>query len=222
MGLPFLQRYSLPGAGREDGLADEQQTPALRGERRPEPHRAVPAQVELAQPVRAVSRLDRWSAPITRLVHLTPPVIRCPRLYGRARHGSIASVKTPGRSLGPRARALARADRGCDRDSPGAIVVSTAAEAATNSTRAPASVCPADRAPAGQHLAKAVKDRRDGGFRGVDDAEEADETVDEPGGRHVLGAGRVRHPAAQRIVRLDVAGPRRAAKPRRPGYSLPR
>jgi len=47
MGLPFLQRYSLPGAGREDGLADEQQTPALRGERRPEPHRAVPAQVEL-------------------------------------------------------------------------------------------------------------------------------------------------------------------------------
>jgi hypothetical protein len=32
----------------------------------------MPAQVKLAVPAHAVNRTDRWSAPITRLVHLLP------------------------------------------------------------------------------------------------------------------------------------------------------
>src|SRR5271169_1626918 len=64
----------LPGPGGERGLVDQPQAPVLGGQRGPKPHRAVSAQVELTQPVGAVSRLDRRSAPITRLVHFGPPV----------------------------------------------------------------------------------------------------------------------------------------------------
>jgi hypothetical protein len=55
--------------------------PALSGERRPLLARAVSAQVKLADPDHAVRRPDRGSAPITRLVHLPPPVGRAGSLY---------------------------------------------------------------------------------------------------------------------------------------------
>src|SRR4029077_17273069 len=44
--------------------------PALGGERRPQPARAVPVQVQLAAPVDAVCCADRGPAPATCLVHL--------------------------------------------------------------------------------------------------------------------------------------------------------
>src|SRR5580693_5534594 len=81
---------SLEDPAGECGLADQPHAPALGGQRGPEPHRAVSAQVELTQPVRAVSRLDRRSASIARLVHLGPPVTRYLRLHGRAGDRSLA------------------------------------------------------------------------------------------------------------------------------------
>ena len=44
--------------------------PSLRAQRRPEPVRAAPAEVELAVAARAVHRADGGSAPVTGLIHL--------------------------------------------------------------------------------------------------------------------------------------------------------
>jgi hypothetical protein len=54
--------------------------PALSGQRPPLPARAMPAQVKLASPVDPVypvRRADRGPAPITCLIHLPPPAVRC-------------------------------------------------------------------------------------------------------------------------------------------------
>ena len=86
----FLIRSGLPGQsfvdvsggwaryGRLAGLRNEYMLvnrpdgPALRGQRRPQLNGAVPAEVEFADPGHAVGGLDRWSAPVTRLVHAAP------------------------------------------------------------------------------------------------------------------------------------------------------
>jgi len=54
--------------------------PALSGQRPPLPARAMPAQVKPASPVDPiypVRRADRGPAPITCLIHLPPPAVRC-------------------------------------------------------------------------------------------------------------------------------------------------
>lgn len=54
--------------------------PALSAQRPPLPARAMPAQVKLASPVDPVypvRRADRGPAPITCLIHLPPPAVRC-------------------------------------------------------------------------------------------------------------------------------------------------
>ena len=54
--------------------------PALSGQRPPLPTRAMSAQVKLASPVHpvySVRRADRGPAPITCLIHLSPPAVRC-------------------------------------------------------------------------------------------------------------------------------------------------
>lgn len=54
--------------------------PALSGQRPPLPAPAMPAQVKLASPVDPVypvRRADRGPAPITCLIHLPPPAVRC-------------------------------------------------------------------------------------------------------------------------------------------------
>jgi len=63
------------GAGlrRERVHARRPEGPALGGQRRPMPARALSAQVQLARPVDPVCRAGRGSAPITGLIHLRPP-----------------------------------------------------------------------------------------------------------------------------------------------------
>ena len=63
------------GAGlrRERVHARRPEGPALGGQRRPLPARALSAQVQLARPVDPVCRAGRGSAPITGLIHLRPP-----------------------------------------------------------------------------------------------------------------------------------------------------
>lgn len=51
---------SLPGGGGERGLTDEPRARALRGQHRPQPHRAVPAQEQFALPVRAIPTVSCW------------------------------------------------------------------------------------------------------------------------------------------------------------------
>ena len=51
-------------------LADGVDRPSLRAQRRPEPVRAAPAEVQLAVAVRAIHRADGGSAPVARLVGL--------------------------------------------------------------------------------------------------------------------------------------------------------
>lgn len=82
--------------------------PALSGQRPPLPARATPAQVKLASPVDPVypvHRADRGPAPITCLIHLPPPAVRC-RVQVRQLHILITHhvnlVSRPGRSCGHR------------------------------------------------------------------------------------------------------------------------
>src|SRR5215469_17870920 len=60
----------LAGLRRERQLIDSPDGPALRGQRRPQPARAVPAQVQLAALGRAIHRADRRPASVARVVHL--------------------------------------------------------------------------------------------------------------------------------------------------------
>jgi len=53
-------------------LANRPDGPALRGQSRAQPNGAVPAEVELAGPGRAVGSPDSWPAPVTCLVHAAP------------------------------------------------------------------------------------------------------------------------------------------------------
>jgi hypothetical protein len=83
--------------------------PALSGQRPPLPARAMPAQVKLASPVDPVypvRRAGRGPAPITCLIHLPPPAVRC-RVQVRQLHILITHhvnlVSRPGRSCGHRA-----------------------------------------------------------------------------------------------------------------------
>lgn len=83
--------------------------PALSGQRPPLPARAMPAQVKLASPVDPVypvRRADRGPAPITCLIHLPPPAVRC-RVQVRQLHilttHHVNLVSQPGRSCGHRA-----------------------------------------------------------------------------------------------------------------------
>jgi hypothetical protein len=74
--------------------------PALSGQRPPLPARAMPAQVELARPVDPVypvRRAGRWPAPITCLIHLPPPAVRC-RVQVRQLHILITHhvIRFPG------------------------------------------------------------------------------------------------------------------------------
>jgi hypothetical protein len=82
--------------------------PALSGQRPPLPARAMPAQVKPASPadpVYPVRRTDRGPAPITGLIHLPPPAVRC-RVQVRQLHLLITHhvnlVSRPGRSCGHR------------------------------------------------------------------------------------------------------------------------
>ena len=82
--------------------------PALSGQRPPLPARAMPAQVELASPVDPVypvCRAGHGPAPITCLIHLPPPAVRC-RVQVRQLHISITHhvdlVSRPGCSCGHR------------------------------------------------------------------------------------------------------------------------
>ena len=66
-------RYGrLAGLRNEHMLVNRPDGPALRGEGRPQLNGAVPAEVQFADPGHAVGGLDRWSAPVTRLVHAAP------------------------------------------------------------------------------------------------------------------------------------------------------
>src|SRR5580693_9711540 len=97
-------RFAADPTG-ERGLADRPQAPALGGQRGPESHCAVAAQVELTQLVRTVSRLDRRSAPIARLIHLGPPIIPVPT-PPRSRPRPVPRARvTPWPTPGPRALA---------------------------------------------------------------------------------------------------------------------
>src|SRR5215469_14538186 len=62
-------RWRLASLGNEHMLANRPDGPALRGQSRPQPNGAVPAEVEFAVPSRAVGGPDRWPAPVTGLVH---------------------------------------------------------------------------------------------------------------------------------------------------------
>ena len=73
---------------RERMLASGPDGPALREERRPQPVRAVPAQVQLAVPLDAVDRSDRRPAPVTHLVHLRSPSLDGSCHSGRRRSGT--------------------------------------------------------------------------------------------------------------------------------------
>jgi hypothetical protein len=88
--------------------AERPEGPALSRQRPPLPARAMPAQVKLASPVDPVypvRRAGRGPAPITCLIHLPPPAVRC-RVQVRQLHILITHhvnlVSRPGRSCGHR------------------------------------------------------------------------------------------------------------------------
>src|SRR5260370_16682127 len=87
-------------------LASGPDGPALREERRPQPVRAVPAQVQLAVPLDAVDRSDRGAAPVTRLVHLRSPSVDKPCHSGEVRDRLPGSALRPARPQTPQDPAL--------------------------------------------------------------------------------------------------------------------
>src|SRR5262249_22370165 len=66
-------RYGrLAGLRNEHMLANRPDSPALRGQSRPQPNGAVPAEVEFAGPGRAIGGPDRGPAPVAGLIHAAP------------------------------------------------------------------------------------------------------------------------------------------------------
>jgi hypothetical protein len=126
--------------------------PALSGQRPPLPAPAMPAQVKLASPVDPVypvRRADRGPAPITCLIHLPPPAVRC-----RAQVRQLHTLITHHVNLvsGPAARAATGYHRPAHSGpaapvaiiAPGprsALVADSAGPRAGHATRAP-SACP--------------------------------------------------------------------------------
>ena len=111
----FPATASVTGLRRERMRAQRRDGPALGGERGPLPAGAVGAQVELAEPVHAVRRTGRGSAPITRLVHFRLPWGQRGTLISKKRYMILFSEAT-GQCQHPLVQPVVRRGVGIRRD----------------------------------------------------------------------------------------------------------